>query len=394
MPQSLERHFKSAYPWAEPSEIHTSYAPYRVCPLGAHIDHQYGIITGFTLDKGVTLRFLVSSDGAVNLDSLNFPDHVAFELGNVGERQGNWGDYARGAAYALSQKHELKRGIKGIIKGTLPIGGLSSSAAVVLCYINALCYANDFHLSDTELIKTALFAENVYVGINVGKLDQSCEVLCKHNHLLVLDTKDDSYILIPASPSLEHFEIAVFYSGVSRVLGTGYNTRVDEAKSAAYALKALSGMEYGLYKDTRLRDVHVSIYESWKKKLPPVFAQRAQHYYTEMDRVEKGIEAWKQGDLVTFGKLVFESGYSSIHAWETGSDELKAIYEISEHIPGIYGCRFSGAGFKGCCMALINPEYKEAIQEQMTWEYLALFPQYKNVFAIHFCKTDSGVRVE
>jgi galactokinase/galacturonokinase len=394
MPQTLEKHFRTLYPWAEQSDIHTSYAPYRVCPLGAHIDHQYGIITGFALDKGVTLRFLISTDGAVNLDSMNFPDHVSFDLGNIGEKQGNWGDYAKGAAFALSQKYELKVGLKGVIRGTLPVGGLSSSAAVVLCYINALCYANKIQLSAAELIKTALFAENAYVGINVGKLDQSCEVLCKKQHLLTLDTTDDSYTLIPAAQHMKQFEIAIFYSGVSRVLGSGYNTRVDEAKSAAYSLKALSGMEYGLYKDTRLRDVPVRVYEGYRDKLPLVFAKRAQHYYTEMDRVEKGIEAWKKGDLETFGNLVFASGYSSIHAWETGSPELRAIYEISEHIPGVYGCRFSGAGFKGCCMALIDPAYKEAIEEQVTREYLQQFPQYKDQFSVHFCKTDDGVRVE
>ena len=394
MPQTLEKHFRTLYPWAEQSDIHTSYAPYRVCPLGAHIDHQYGIITGFALDKGVTLRFLISTDGAVNLDSMNFPDHVSFDLGNIGEKQGNWGDYAKGAAFALSQKYELKVGLKGVVRGTLPVGGLSSSAAVVLCYINALCYANKIQLSASELIKTALFAENGYVGINVGKLDQSCEVLCKKQHLLTLDTTDDSYTLIPAPQHMKQFEIAIFYSGVSRVLGSGYNTRVDEAKSAAYSLKALSGMEYGLYKDTRLRDVPVGVYEGYKDKLPFVFAKRAQHYYTEMDRVEKGIEAWKKGDLEAFGNLVFASGYSSIHAWETGSPELRAIYEISEHIPGIYGCRFSGAGFKGCCMALIDPAYKEAIEEQVTREYLQQFPQYKDQFSVHFCKTDDGVRVE
>lgn len=394
MPHSLEKQFTSLYPWAEKKDIHTAYAPYRVCPLGAHIDHQYGIITGFALDKGVYLRFLVSTDGAVNIDSMNFPEHVSFDLQDIGERQGNWGDYAKGAAYALSQNYELKNGIKGVIKGTLPIGGLSSSAAVVLCCLNALCLANGIELSASELIKTALFAENGYVGINVGKLDQSCEVLCKKQHLLALDTRDDSFSLIPSSPSLPKFEIAIFYSGVSRVLGSGYNTRVDEAKSAAYSLKAFAGIEYGLYKDTRLRDVPTTVYDEFRDQLPEVFAKRAQHYFTEMDRVEKGIEAWKQGDLETFGKLVFASGYSSIHAWETGSPELKAIYEISEHVPGIYGCRFSGAGFKGCCMALIDPAYKKEIEEQITREYLQQFPQYKGIFSVHFCKTDDGVRVE
>ncbi len=171
---------------------------------------------------------------------------------------------------------------------------------------------------------------------------------------------------------------------------------MDEAKSAAYSLKAFAGIEYGLYKDTRLRDVPASVYDEFRDQLPEVFAKRAMHYFTEMARVEKGIEAWREGDLKTFGMLVFASGYSSIHAWETGSPELKAIYEISEHVPGIYGCRFSGAGFKGCCMALIDPAYKKEIEEQITREYLQQFPpQYKDIFSVHFCKTDDGgVRVE
>ncbi len=392
MPHSLEKMFHAQYPWVEKSEIHTSYAPYRVCPLGAHIDHQYGVITGFALDKGVTLRFAISTDGAVNLDSMNFPEHVQFNLDSIEERQGNWGDYARGAAFSLGRKYQLVNGIKGVIRGTIPIGGLSSSAAVILCYIKALALANEIELSSSELIAIALYAENVYVGINVGKLDQSCEVLSKKNQLLRLDTKDDSFYLIPANPNMPSFELAVFYSGLSRNLGSGYNTRVDEAKSAAYNLKALEGIEYGLYKDSRLRDVPVSVYEKWKDRLPPVFAKRALHYYSEMDRVEKGVEAWKQGDIKTFGKLMFESGYSSINSWETGSPELIAIYEIMTHTPGIYGGRFSGAGFKGCCVGLIDPDYKEQISKQMTREYLAIFPQYKDIFSIHFCKTDDGVR--
>jgi galactokinase len=390
---TLQERFASLYPWAEEGEIHTSYAPYRVCPLGAHIDHQYGIVTGFALDTGVTLRFIVADDGAVNLGSMNFDGYVSYDLGAIAPRQGNWGDYARGAAYALSRLHDLKRGIKGVIEGTLPIGGLSSSAAVVLCYINALCYANGITLSDEELIKTALLAENEYVGIGVGKLDQSSEVLSRRDHLLVLDTKDDSFSLIPASPQLADFEIAIFFSGVSRVLGSGYNTRVDEAKSAAYSLKAYAGLEYGLFRDTRLRDVPQRVFTEYGSRLPAIFGKRAEHYYSEMERVEKGIAAWKGGDLEAFGSLVNESGYSSIHSWQTGSPELIAIYEISLEIPGIYGCRFSGAGFKGCCMALVDPAEKEAITEAVTRAYLSRFPQYTDRFSVHYCRSDDGVRV-
>lgn len=391
MPHTLQKAFQAQYPWAVKSEIHTAYAPYRVCPLGAHIDHQYGIVTGFTLDKGVTLRFLIAPDGAVNLDSMNFSGHVQFDLENIGAKEGNWGDYVRGAAYSLSKKCKLKNGFKGIVRGTIPIGGLSSSAAVILCYINALAYANNIVLTQAEMISFALAAENEYVGINVGKLDQSCEVLCKAGQLLYLDTSDDSYQLIPASSSLPPFELAVFFSGVARSLGSGYNTRVDEAKSAAYALKAYEGTDCGLYKDTRLRDVPVAVYEKWKDRLPEIFAKRALHYYSESQRVQNGLIAWKEGDLVQFGKLVFESGYSSIHNWETGSPELITIYDIMCETEGIYGGRFSGAGFKGCCVAIIDPAYRESIAEYVTKRYLEKFPQYADSFSIHFCKTNDGV---
>ncbi|MDX9916128.1 MAG: hypothetical protein RBS49_09620 [Sphaerochaeta sp.] len=231
------------------------------------------------------------------------------------------------------------------------------------------------------------------MGIGVGKLDQSSEVLSKRDHLLVLDTLDDSFSLIPASPRLADFEIAIFFSGVSRVLGSGYNTRVDEAKSAAYSLKAYAGMEYGLYRDTRLRDVPPSVFREYRCHLPAIFAQRADHYYSEMERVEQGIEAWRAGDLPTFGSLINESGHSSIHSWQTGSDELKAIYEAALTIDGIYGCRFSGAGFKGCCMALVDPSYKEHITAELSRLYLTRFPQYNGLFSVHYCKSDDGVRV-
>ena len=189
-------------------------------------------------------------------------------------------------------------------------------------------------------------------------------------------------------------ELMVVYSGLSRNLGKGYNMRVDEAKSASYCLKAFADMEYGTYKDSRLRDVPTEIYKEYKEKLPQNFMKRADHYFSEMDRVKKGIDAWKKGDIIEFGKLIFESGYSSIYSWETGCPELKAIYNIMKETDGIYGGRFSGAGFKGCCVGLINPMKREVIKENVTKAYLDQFPQYRDVLEIHFCHTADGVWVK
>lgn len=370
------------------------FTPYRVCPLGAHIDHQLGVVTGFAIDKGVHLEFEPTKDGLIYLTSRNFPGQVCFSLNDIPEREMNWGDFVKGAILALSRKYTLTRGIRGVIEGTLPIGGLSSSAAVILTYLNALCQVNAIHINRQELINMAIWEERNYIGVNVGKLDQSCEVYCKENSLLVLDTQDDSAVLLPFHPDMPEFEIMICFSGVERSLaGSAYNARVDECKSAAYELKALSGMEYGKYMDTYLRDVPVGIFEQYYDKLPHNFAKRAAHYYSESNRVREGVKAWKKGDLVTFGRLIFESGRSSIENYEAGSKQLIKLHEIMERTDGIYGGRFSGAGFNGCSMALIDPAKRESIMEQVTREYLEAFPELADKFSIHICKTANGVEL-
>lgn len=383
--------FEKIYPGIK--DVQTTFCPYRICPIGAHIDHQYGVITGFAIDKGIEIAFSPNDGSTVEIASMNFVGKKMFDITDIPTPCGDWADYLRGAAYALAKTKKVKRGIKALIRGSLPIGGLSSSAAVILAFISALCIANDVHLTQPEFVYTAQRAENEYVGVNCGKLDQSCEVYCKKDNLLYLDNKDDSFELIPRNPKMKDFEIAIFFSGVERnLVGSAFNARVDELKAASYALKAFSGMEYGKFADSRLRDVPIEIFEKYRDKLPENWQKRAIHYYTEFDRVQKGAEAWRRGDLEAYGKLSFESGHSSIYNYETGSPELKTIYEIMCQTDGIYGGRFSGAGFKGCCMALIDPSFKDLIKETMTKKYLEVFPQYKDTFSVHFCNTADGCR--
>jgi galactokinase/galacturonokinase len=125
--------------------------------------------------------------------------------------------------------------------------------------------------------------------------------------------------------------------------------------------------------------------------LPDNWRKRAQHWYTEFDRVQQGAEAWRRGDIEEYGRLSFESGRSSIEAWETGSPELIKLYEIMTKTNGIYGGRFSGAGFKGCCMALIDPAYEKEILERVEREYLAAFPGLRGRYSAHICRTADGV---
>ncbi|GHU77279.1 galactokinase [Clostridia bacterium] len=367
--------------------------------MGAHSDHQYGKVTGLAIDKGVTIAYKPTDNGIVELTSLNFEGRMQFHTQRIPPKQNDWADYLRGAADALSkiadsQKAELPNGIHAVIEGSLPIGGLSSSAAVIIAFISALCKVNGFHLSEEELIQTALAAENNYVGVNVGTLDQSCEVFSRKDNLLYLDTSDNSYELIPTSSLMKPYEIAIFFSGVERSLaGSKFNMRVDEVKAAAYALMAYSGMDYGKFDQVHMRDVPYTVFEQYKDRIPETWRRRAEHFYTEFDRVDRGANAWRRGDIEEFGKLSFESGRSSIYNWETGSDELKTLYEIMMTTEGIYGGRFSGAGFKGCCMALIDPAFEESITKSVTKEYLKVFPQLSEKFSVHFCHSADGVKL-
>ncbi|MBQ9838703.1 MAG: GHMP kinase [Oscillospiraceae bacterium] len=370
-----------------------SFCPYRICPIGAHSDHQLGKITGLAIDKGIHIAYSPKQNGVVELTSLQFDKRAQWHVSSVPEtKQLDWADYLRGATEALNQRYPLRTGLSGVIEGSLPIGGLSSSAAVILSFLTALCDVNNLQLEPQELILTALAAENNYVGVSCGKLDQSCEVYSKQDHLLYLDTKDDSYELIPTHPDMKPYKIAIFFSGIERTLaGSKFNMRVDECRSAAYALKAYAGMEYGKFNETNLREVPYEVYLQYKDKLPENFAKRAEHWYTEFFRVQKGAEAWRRGDLEEYGKLSFESGRSSIYNWETGSPELKKLYEIMTRTDGIYGGRFSGAGFKGCCMALIDPAFEESIRETVTKEYLKEFPMLEGKYSVHICQSANGI---
>ena len=372
-----------------------AFCPYRVCPLGAHSDHNFGKITGLAIDKGVRIAYGPKRNGVIEVSSLQFDRRAQWHIQQIDEKPvGDWADYLRGATWALSKHYPLTVGICGVVEGSIPIGGLSSSAAVIIAFLSAMCKLNGIHPTRPELVQIALEAEKDYVGVSVGTLDQSCEIYAKKNHLLYLDTLDNSYELIPTHPNMKPYRIAIFFSGIERTLaGSKFNMRVDEAKSAAYALMAYSGVEYGMYKEAVLRSVPVEVYHQFKNRMPENWVKRAEHWYSEFARVQAGAEAWRRGDLETYGKLCFESGRSSIENWETGSDELKKLYELICQTDGIYGGRFSGAGFKGSCMALIDPAFVERIEQKIGEEYLKAFPKLEGKHSFHLCESADGVEL-
>ena len=388
------------------------FSPYRVCPLGAHVDHQHGLVTGFAIDKGVDLWFDVRDDGHVHLESKTFEGIVDFEIDAPSQvRERHWGDYARGAKYALRKRFELKHGINGVIQGSLPVGGLSSSAAVLIAYVMAFAKANDITLQPFEVVKIASEAEREYIGLNNGLLDQACIALSKKNQLLFLDCDSNEYRLIPfggqmskvesqkstldLSPQTSDlpFEIGIFFSGLTRSLvNSDYNLRVYECKTAAWNMLAYTEQPLKTFDKTFLRDIPKATFDKTRIAMPARFARRAEHFYSEYRRVRQGVTAWETGNLKLFGKLSFDSCESSIHNYECGSPELIAIYEIMRSLPGVYGGRFSGAGFKGACIALVDPAHTAEIEKTLTERYLAQFPEYERTFQVFWVSPDDGAR--
>ena len=375
--------------------LYRLFSPYRICPLGAHVDHQHGLVSGFAFDSGIDFIFSETASGKVEMCSLSFEGLMTFNVRReIDSRQYNWGDYLRGAVWSLQKDYQLQKGIRGVVKGSMPIGGLSSSAALLCGFVKALDKVNNLGLDKMQVIKYASMAERQYVGLNNGILDQACVVLCEANNLLYLDTDTSQYKILPFGGGGKKlpFKFGIFHSGVTRVLtGTDYNLRVSECKTAAWIMQAYEDEPLKKMEETRLRDVPEQLLEKYEQRMPQRFVKRARHFYTECDRVLAGVKAWEKGDIKEFGRLVFESCESSMNNYECGSPELIELYKIMRTTEGIYGGRFSGAGFKGACIALIEPDKEEYIRERVTKEYLKAYPQYEEGFKVFFCETSNGV---
>lgn len=370
-------------------------SPLRICPLGAHVDHQDGIVSGMALTDSINLVYTPEDDGYLRVQSLDFPDEEYFHVDQVPDMMPTfWGNYLRGAVLSLSRSFKLHRGIRGVVRGNLPIGGLSSSAAVTTAYLMALCDVNEIEIPPRELIDYSHWVETAFIGLNNGILDQSANILSRDGYLMVMDCRTEEFDMVPRSPSMPEFEMVIVYSGISTTLiKTDYNNRVDECKVAAWLLQELAGMEVSAFRDVKLRDIPREVYEEHADGLPGRFRRRADHFYGELARVEAGVEAWKQGDIDEFGRQVFASGESSISRYESGCPELITIYETLAGSEGVYGARFSGAGYRGCCIGLVDPAYRESIQARIDEVYPAKHPAFRDLYRVFFSRTADGAEV-
>ena len=376
-----------------PADVSLVRSPYRICPIGAHIDHQLGCVSGMPIDRAVSLAFAPGRGSTIRFRSLDFPGEVALSLDEVPPRiEGDWGNYPRGAVKAFQQSHPLRRGLDGVISGTMPIGGLSSSSAVGVACLMALMSVNGLSLNHDELIALDQYVENVYLGLNNGILDQSIILGGRKDSLLHVDCLTGGRRPLQPGQRMPPWEILIVHSGVTQALvGTGYNRRVAECEEAAKRLLDLAGDRR--LDAPKLRHVPGPVFDTYGERLPEPLRRRAAHFFSENQRVEAGATAWLAGDIIRFGALMNDSGQSSIDNYECGSPPLIALYRILREARGVFGTRFSGAGFRGACLALIDPARREEIGDQIRRLYDERCPEYRERLSIHSCGTDDGARI-
>jgi len=373
-----------------PGGVRVVRSPYRICPLGAHIDHQLGPVTAMAIDQAVHVAYAPLA-GEVRLSSLDFAGDVQFSLDHVPERRGgDWGNFARGAVRSLQQHYPLPCGIQGVTAGRLDGGGLSSSAAIGVALLLALEEANGLTVTAQENIALDQAIENEYLGLRNGILDQSAILLSRRGHLTYLDCRTREHELIPSTVPAGSPAILLAFSGLKQALvGTDYNRRVDECRAAAEVLLRALGRPDAV---PVLRNIEPDEYAKYRHLLNGPPARRAAHFFSEVQRVREGVECWRRGDLAGFGRLVSASGESSIRNYECGGPPLVDLYEILVATEGVYGTRFSGAGFRGCCVALLDPQAAEPAAESVLGRYRQRQPQLAgDAFAL-VCRSDDGAR--
>lgn len=358
-----------------PAEVRCRFVPYRISPLGAHIDHQGGQILGRTLSAGTALAYVPLNEPKIRLASANFSGVVEFALGTAVQPK-HWARYAQAAALALGQSYQLTRGFIGVSNGALIGTGLGSSASVGLAYLKTLADVNAIPLKKEELMDLDYQLEHTYLGLQNGIQDQTNILFGRENSMLYLDARSRAIKLISDPAAAAGASWLIAYSGVSRSLTSGgYNDRVAECREAAQWLEPTAVI---------LSDVPSAQFTNRAEAMPPILRRRAAHYFGEVARVAAGSQAWKAGDLTRFGQLMNESCTSSIEQYESGHEALIVLQKIFSETPGIYGSRFSGGGYGGCIIGLVEQAKAQTAVAHIKQAYQQKFPDLAKEAAFYW----------
>ena len=363
-------------------------SPYRINPIGAHIDHQGGSVLARTIDQYTILAFFPGSEQAIvelAADHDGCPHRLEFRMGDT-TAGANWEGYIKGAAAALGKSHTITNGFRGYVHGTLIGAGLSSSASVILAYLVALADANSLHLSAAELVEFCRQVEHDYMGLNNGIQDQMSVVFGQSDSLSMLDVLNVSATQIPDPGNRQDVCWVLCYSGFSRELvSSGFNDRVQECRQAAMQLDP-QAQHLGEVAMHRRSAAHLA-------GLSPMHARRARHVYEEMDRVAAGAMAWQGGDWPEFGRIMNASCHSSVSNYGNGMQPMIDLQAIAGAVEGVFGSRFGGGGFGGCLIMLVASEQADEVCENVLEAYLNRYPEKRGIARALVANPEQNVRL-
>jgi galactokinase len=386
--------------FGRPPQVETC-APGRVNLLGEHVDYNEGVVLPVAIDRVMTLAATPTSDAMVTLNAFDLSEQVTFKLSDVTQKcdlTGNplpgWALYPAGVAWALQQAGLSVCGMQALYTSDIPIGaGLSSSAAVEVAFATTWQTLSSFHQDDEKqvpigwnldkmtLAKLCQRAENEYVGVSSGLMDQFSSACGVEGRVLCFDTRSLEWTPLEMPPGTS---IILADSGVRhRLAASAYNDRRSACEQAVLLLRKY------LPKIQSLRDVSTVEYAAYSMYLPDEIAKRAEHVVKEIHRVDQAIIALHRGDATMFGGFMFASHKSLRDLYEVSIPELDSLVEIARGLPGIYGARLTGAGFGGFTINLVKEEDDIAFMQGLREGYRKKTGRETKVYQ---CKASAGVR--
>ncbi|MCQ3937885.1 MAG: galactokinase [Chloroflexi bacterium] len=354
-------------------------APGRVNLIGEHTDYNDGFVLPMAIDRAVWLALRPRDDEQVRLFSLDLGAESGFLLTSLARGSG-WIEYPKGVAHQLMEAGYSLRGFDAVMTGDIPRGaGLSSSAAVELATARAFAAISNIEWDATKMAKLAQKAENEWVGVNCGIMDQMASAACREGHALFLDCRSLETRHIPLPRGIS---IVILDTSTRRgLVDSAYNERRSQCEEAAKWF----GVE-------ALRDVSVEDLGKWglESGLSEVAFKRARHIVTENARVLEAIDAMEKGDVKRLGGLFNASHNSLRDDFEVTNDALNLMVECAREQEGCYGARMTGAGFGGCAAALVREDQAEAFTQAVS----AAYRQRSGLEAgVYVCKASAGAGI-
>jgi galactokinase len=360
MEKSLSRSFDKIY-HSRPEVF--AFAPGRVNIIGEHTDYNLG----YVLPAALNLRnyFIASprKDGKVSLWTENFKQAEEFSLQEISFSQKNpWANYIKGIFWILKKEGFNLHGMDAFIWSDIPLdAGLSSSAALEVSVIYGLNTLFELGLGPEKMALLAQEAENDFVGVKCGLMDQYISALGDKNRALFLDCETLQYERIPLYLEKAKLGIVIYDSGVKRELASSqYNKRRIEASSALDILRKCGVKSY--------KEMDLKMLEERREEMDDVLYKRARHIVSENQRVKKAVEALRNNDFPLLGELLFLSHESLRDDYEVSCPELDLLYEMAREFPGSLGARLTGAGFGGSGLALLEADKISAFRERILQE--------------------------